>query len=165
MSEYDEDVKGDQVPSESSTENTEKETVTEDVKKSEEPMIPKSRFDEVNEEKKKLEAQLAEKLAPNKQVADSDDEWKQWMEFTIENRDLDKEELSVIKRLNKAGTPLDKVLEDDVFKAFQEKHRTEKVEGESSPASNRSKKVVPEKPVSEMTEAEHREFYKKMISK
>ena len=50
-----------ETPSEPSTDETQSETVTEDVKMSDdkEKMIPKKRFDEINTAKKELEAQLA----------------------------------------------------------------------------------------------------------
>lgn len=158
-----------ETPSESSTEQTTKETVTEDVKKSEESTIPKKRFDEVNakykELREKLESLTVEKREEPKKETAADSDRLAWIEFLAENRELDKEQLKVANRLYKAGVSLDKVLEDPLFVAFNESYEKKKVEDNSTPASSRSPKSQPEKPISEMTEAEHRAYFNKLLGK
>lgn len=152
--------------SESSTEINDSESVTEDVKKSE-PMIPKSRFDEVLRKKNELEKQLGNQVPEkesNKPSEAVDASWKKWMEFTIENRNLDREELLTAKRLYEAGTPLNKVLEDPLYVAFSEKYSKEKAANEASPSSQRSPKGIASKPVEEMSDDEHKKFFEEVIN-
>lgn len=154
--------------SESSTEINDSENVTEDAKKSE-PMIPKSRFDEVLRKKNELERQLGNQ-SPERKVQESnkepiDDKWKQWTEFAIENRELDREQFAIAKRLFESGVPTDKVLEDPLYVAASEKYLREKAEKDASPTSGRSPKGLNGKPIEEMSPEEHRAYFEKRIGR
>lgn len=153
--------------SESSTDTNDSESVTEDVKKSE-PMIPKSRFDEVNRERNELKKQLeGQTPAPVRETNKTpiDDKWKQWTEFAIENRELDREQFVIAKRLFESGVPTAKVLEDPLYVAASEKYLREKAEKDASPTSGRSPKGLNEKPVEEMSEDEMRAYHAKLVGK
>lgn len=156
--------------SESSTETNDSENVTEDEKKSE-PMIPKARFDEVNSKKKELEERIAQlESSGNTKPTESnktptDEKWKQWTEFAIENRELDREQFAIAKRLFESGVPTSKLLEDPLYVAASEKYLREKAEKDASPTSGRSPKGIHEKPIEEMSEAEMRALHAKLVGK
>lgn len=79
---------------------------------------------------------------------------------------LTDEEVELAKKLSVLNgvTPL-KAIEDDIFKAkYDARIKKEKSEKAALAPSNGLNRMTPSKPTSEMTEEEHRELHKKLIS-
>ena len=153
----------------SSSEETSSEIVTEDVKKPEPKTVPYERFKQVNDKLKALRelSSNEETPAPVRETNKTpiDDKWKQWTEFAIENRELDREQFAIAKRLFESGVPTSKVLEDPLYVAASEKYLREKADKDASPTSSRSPKGANGKPIEEMTPEEHKAYFEKRIGK
>ena len=154
--------------SESSTDETTKENVTEDGKMSEEPKIPKSRFDEVNAKLKEAEAKLAAKQEPRQEAkaeTKSNVETRlEAVEFMAKHREFDAEDYEAAHAIARGrGVNLEEAIKDNLFIAMQEKKESTKATEEATPTTGRSPKFAPAKPVTEMSKAEHEEYFRKLV--
>ena len=166
----DEKDKEKDTPSEPSTDETSPENVTKDDKMTgdKEPMIPKSRFDEINAKKKEAEAELeklkktqASKQEPARKEEDSSR--LDAVEFMVKHREFDSSDYEAAQALARGrGVSLDEAIKDELFLAYQEKKRSKEDSEEATPQAGRSPKVKPAKPLSEMTRDEHMTHFRKV---
>jgi len=163
-----------ETPAESSPDKTTEETVTEDEKMSkEEPMIPKKRFDEINAKLKETKAKadsLTEKAPPKAEVKE---ESKSLDDAT--NKRLDAMEAAQAGHSTKVieeafiyaegkGISLKEALETPTIKAYADVVKSEEALEAATPEGGRSPKTTPEKPLEEMSEAEHKQYFKKVVA-
>jgi len=156
-------------PSEPSTDETTEENVTEDANKSEEPMIPKARFDEVNKRMKEAEARVPKESAPKQEVKVEEksnvSERLDAVEFMAKNRSFDAEDYEAANAIAKGrGVTLEEAIKDNLFIAMQEKKESTKAVDEATPTGGRSPKVAPPKPIEELTRDEHMDHFKKVLN-
>lgn len=158
-------------PSEPSTEETTEETVTEDDNMSEEQKVPKSRLDKEIQKRKELEAKL-EAVKPQEkpkqataETPSAVEERLNAVEFMSKHREFDAEDYEAANAIAKGrGVSLEEATKDNLFIAMQEKKASEKALEDATPSTGRSPKSTPAKPVSEMTEDEHKEYFKKLVN-
>ena len=87
----------------------------------------------------------------------------QALEFSQSHPELDSKVANDVLEFAEAkGIDPEKALENDIIKPYIEKAKEEAEVANATPNSNRSPKVEPKKPVSEMTEEEHKEYFRKM---
>lgn len=95
----------------------------------------------------------------------TDDAWKKKIEFAIAHPELGAEAVQeVLDHANVKGISPDEAMESPVLKPYLDSVKQEKAVQSASPSqSGRSPKAQPVKPVEEMSEEEHKEYFKKML--
>lgn len=121
------------------------------------------------EKAKKLEAELKAakpQVKPSEPVQDStaDVEWKRRIEFTVTHKEYDADDINKLLVISKGlGVDLEKAQEDQLFKSYYENKQKENEAKKSEPTiQGRGPKVVPPKPVQEMSAEEHRAYWEKV---
>ena len=163
-----------------STEQTGGEDKTEENESAENELDPKTvlaqkerfreKYQKEAEEKSALQKELEELKSSQKKEETTDDKKKdvgniseeriEAIEFTLRHPEIDsKISLDVLEVARVKGINPDEALELPYFKTYLEKKEEERKSSDAVPSSGRSPKVTPEKPISEMTQEEHRKLW------
>jgi len=131
-----------------------------------------AKYKEEREKRKELEAVLAEyekekKEVPKKTATETEDEWRQKIEFLLEHKDYTEDEYDHIATVaKKFDISLEEAaeLEKDYIQYHREKVAQEKKVPEPSSPSREGKKIAPED-IAKMSEEEHRKLFEEDLKK